>query len=52
MESAVRKSFVIKAIFEKEVSLPKGIFYQHDIEMQNGDRGQYLSKEKVQKKFN
>lgn len=51
MESAVKKSFVVKAIFEKEVSLSKGIFYQHNIEMQNGDKGQYLSKEKVQKKF-
>jgi len=51
MAQEIKKSFVVKATFEKEVVLAQGVFYQHNIEMQNGDKGKYLSKDKVQKNF-
>lgn len=47
----VKKDFCISAVFEKEVKMKTGIFYQHLVQMQGGDKGQYLSKERNQTKF-
>jgi hypothetical protein len=46
-----KKGEVKKTAFYKEVDLEHGKFYSHIVEMENGDKGSYLSKNKDQKKF-
>lgn len=46
-----KKDKVKKTAFYKEVDLEHGKFYSHIVEMENGDKGSYLSKNKDQNKF-
>jgi hypothetical protein len=46
-----KKSKVTKAFYREEVKLEHGTFYSHGIMFENGDAGNYLSKNKEQNKF-